>query len=287
MKRLICLFSLTMACGFAQQVSVESVPAWLKTEQLALRQANSAQARQAEQPASTILPGDVVFSQIATGSGWATTIYVTNLSSISQTGYLDFWTPTGELWNFPSRIGRGDRITITLGPGATTVIESDDSVALQQGWASLTTSSPEVVSLAGAAVFRQRVAGRPDFEATVPLTSWIHKDVVLLYDNSGGFVTTAALVNSATSSMTVPCSVRDGAGQTLEAANVIVPAFGQVAFTFPDRFVRSRGIRGSVICRAPSNDLSALTLRFHPMGSFTFFPIMVNLEMSRLGLSAQ
>jgi hypothetical protein len=264
--------------GFAQQYSVESMPAWRKLDQLRLR--SSRFAASAETPRQTLfISGDNVFAQAATGGGWATTIYLTNLGSTRQNGYLDFWTPTGDTWSFPSVQGRGDRITLSIAAGSTIIIESDDRGSLEQGWISLTRETAEGTNLVGAAVFRQRVPGRPDFEATVPLTSYFDRRVVMLFDNTAGFTTAGALVNTSLAPMSVPCTVRDVNGQNLETVNITIPDFGQAVFVFPDRFPASRNIRGSVICAAPTADLSALGLRFNSAGAFTSFPPMANLTM--------
>jgi hypothetical protein len=278
MTRFVFLLFAVPLIGLGQQVTIDSKPAWLKLNQFALRSDHAASAPGEPRP-TLFIAGDNVFSQLATGGGWATTIFLTNLGNTRQSGDLDFWTPTGGLWSFPGRTGRGDRFSVTLEPGATAIIESDDTGQLQQGWASLTRNTPEGTNLVGAAVFRQRVAGRPDFEASVPLTSYFDRRVVLLFDNTSGFVTAAAMVNSSQSALSLTCTVRDSGGRTLESVLVPVPSFGQAVFTFPDRFPQSRNLRGSVLCSAPSDDLSALVLRFNPGGAFSYFPIMVNLTM--------
>jgi len=126
----------------------------------------------------------------------------------------------------------------------------------------------------GLAIFRQRVSGRPDFEAASPLVGNIGSRFLLPFDNTQAFITGIALVNPSDRQVNVQVSIRDENGVVLATPFVLLPAFGQTAFALPDRFSAAANRRG-VIEVSCATGVSGLGLRFNPSGAFTSLPILV------------
>lgn len=220
----------------------------------------------------TVFAGDDALPQMANGDGWKTQIFLVNLSTVSMPFQVDFWTSAGGFWQLAiTGVGTGDQLTGTLGPGASVVFETSGQGALAQGWGELTYDT-NVGRIGGFGVFRQSVAGRPDFEAVAPLSSLFDKVLILPYDNTGGFTTGVACVNGAGSAgATITATIRDEAGATYATDTIQLPASGHTAFTMPARVPATAGRRGTVVFRSSTSFFSALGLRFSPGGAFTSF----------------
>ncbi|MDX2179423.1 MAG: hypothetical protein SFV18_07515 [Bryobacteraceae bacterium] len=238
-------------------------------------------------PAARIyfFPDDAAFPQVAIGGGWTTTFYITNLGTATETADLDFWTGSGGLWQASFQGTRADRISLRIGPGQTAVLQSDNPSTLETGWATLFNDNSSSANVVGVAVFRQRVTGRPDFEAGVPLTGLFDRRFVLQFDNTQGYVTSVALAAGVTSvsttSTAVSVTVRDENGNTLATHALSLPAFGHTAFALSDRFPSTANRRGSIVFTSSTDSLSALGLRFTPGGAFTTMPILTNAALQR------
>lgn len=236
--------------------------------------ANSPQAVQVTLNVATAPPpGRQVLSQIADGAGWKTTITLVNLDSVPATFTLSFFSSEGSILRLPieGETGRLEAITrvIPVG-GSRTIVTASTDTALSQGWAEL--SSAQQVS--GLGVFRQRVAGRPDQEAGVSVTTPTSR-FVLPFDNTQGFVSSMALVNTnSTLSRAVSATPREEAGNTLAGDSVNLPARGHTAFEMAQRFPAMAARRGSAEFVSAGTDFSALGLRFNPGGAFTSLPAL-------------
>lgn len=228
-------------------------------------------------------PGRQVLSQIADGQGWKTTITLVNLDSVPATFTLNFFSSDGSILRLPieGETGRLESITriIPVG-GSRTIITAGTDNALSQGWAELSSSQ----QVSGLGVFRQRVAGRPDQEAGVSVTTPTSR-FVLPFDNTQGFVSSMALVNTNSSlSRAVSATPREEAGNTLIGDSVNLPARGHTAFEMAQRFPAMSGRRGSAEFVSAGADFSALGLRFNPGGAFTSLP---SLEVPQTSSGAQ
>ncbi|MFN7938287.1 MAG: hypothetical protein U0R19_33470 [Bryobacteraceae bacterium] len=180
-------------------------------------------------------PGRQVLSQIADGAGWKTTITLVNLDTVPATFTLSFFGSDGTILRLPieGETGRLEAITrvIPVG-GSRTIITAGTDTALSQGWAELSSSQ----QVSGLGVFRQRVTGRPDQEAGVSVTTSTSR-FVLPFDNTQGFVSSMALVNTnASLSRAVNATPREEAGNTLLGDSVNLPSRGHTAFEMAQRF---------------------------------------------------
>ncbi len=212
-----------------------------------------------------------VMSQVADGAGWKTVITLVNLDTVPAPFTIRFWRQDGVAQQVPLAGGQTlDTITDTIPVGGTRVIETlGGSTPLVQGWAQMTTTR----NVNGLAVFRQRVAGRPDQEAAVTLTSTSSK-FVMPFDNTTDFVTSMALVNtSATLGATISVIIRDESGAQIAFDAISLAGRGYSAFSLADRFASTRARRGSVEFSSTSQ-ITGLGLRFNSGGAFTSFPVL-------------
>ena len=110
----------------------------------------------------------VIFPHLAVGPEWETSFVIVNMSTASAEFNLGFFTTAGEpmtvryVKSTGGAATTGAVLTETLARGGSiTVTVQDDGQPLRTGFAILEPPSDEQ-RLGGYAVFRQRVAGRPD-----------------------------------------------------------------------------------------------------------------------------
>jgi len=230
-------------------------------------------------PMTTIFSGDVVIPQVVDGAGWQTSMTFVNLRS--TTNRFEVWLFTdsgGDMFIDVPGLGRTDVVGITLPPNTSATIETSGTAAsLNQGWVYLY-SSDVSIEIGSLSVFRQRVAGRPDFEAAVPTVSEFDDRFLLAYDNAQGFVTAAAIANPDMSPITVEATVRDERDNVLARETISIGKLSKVVFTLPSRWPATAGKRGIVEFRASGYGASAIGLRFNPGGAFTTFQTLTNVK---------
>ncbi len=161
--------------------------------------------------------------------------------------------------------------TVTLGPTASTVIDSPKPPELRTGWVKVQSSEP----LRATVIFRSAVAGRLDLEATV-LARELTTEMVAPYDNAG-FTTGMAVVNPGTAPLTLAFVFHGSAGGILSTASLPLGPNAHVSFAIPAKFPLVAERSGLVEIRAtdaagnPANFVP-LGLRFTPGGAFTALP---------------
>jgi hypothetical protein len=218
-------------------------------------------------------PGRQLLSQIADGAGWKTSVILVNLDTQPAPFTLRFFRGDGTV--LPLAVeGSPGRLEVVEGiipvGGSRTIQTAGTDTALSQGWAEL--SSAQRIS--GLGVFRQRTEGRPDQEAGVSATTPALR-FVLPFDNTQGFVSSMALVNTNnTQARAVTGAPRQEDGSALPGDSVNLPLRGHTAFEMAQRFQSVAQRRGSIEFSSPSADFSALGLRFNPGGSFTSLPAL-------------
>lgn len=229
----------------------------------------------------TVFAGDNVIPQVVDGAGWRTSFVLTNLDSKALRFTVAFLTDNGDDMVLPIVGGGNYRgVTITLPPSASTTVETSGTTrTLTQGWAFILTDSVKD-RISGMAVFRAQVAGRPDQEAVVPIGSMFDSRFVLLYDNSGGYATSMAIVNPDLDPTTIDVTVRNGEGAILKQSKMTLESFRHQAFSTATTWPETAGQKGSIEFRVSGDSLgvSALGLRFHPGGSFTSFHTLSNVD---------
>src|SRR6185369_7765139 len=95
--------------------------------------------------------------------------------------------------------------------------------------------------------FRQRVAGRPDFESSVTLAREDETPVYLPFDNTLGYATTLAITNPAVSDNTdLQLRFWDASGREIITRNLTLSAGTTTAFSIPDRYPELAGRSGQL-----------------------------------------
>jgi hypothetical protein len=221
-------------------------------------------------------------SQVADGGGWQTTIILVNAGNKLPGGLtelvpvpfsLTFTQANGTPWLLQVAGSEAmSEYSDVIPAGGVRIIETAGTVpVVSQGWAQVITSG----SIAGTAIFRQRLSGDRDSEGAVPLSLSGTRRFVLPFDNTQGVVTVMALANQDQAQLTsVSVILRDESGQMLGNEVVELAPLGRSAFVLPTRFQETGNIRGVAEFSSPNVDLSALGLRYNPLGSFTSIPVI-------------
>jgi hypothetical protein len=220
--------------------------------------------------------GDRVIPQFVDGAGWKTSISVVNLENRTVNFQVLFFRDNGSDLVVPV-VGQGPvrGMNITLNTaGSLTFETTGDSGALSQGWALISQATNDTVG--GFAIFRQRVAGRPDFEAVVPIVNQFDNHFVLMFDNTA-FTTATALSNPTLQSVVIPVNIRNELGQIIDRRTITLGPYGHTAFTLPDTWPSTSGRRGTVEFLTSGFGVGALGLRFGA-ASFTSFHVLSNFS---------
>jgi hypothetical protein len=235
-----------------------------------------------------VFPTAVVFPHLAVGPEWETSFVIVNMSNESAQFNLGFFDTTGAPMTVSFTVGkeaaaaRDSYLTRTLArEGSTVITVYNDGQPLRTGFAILEPPSDDQ-RLGGYAVFKQRVAGRPDFEAVVPLCDYDDWAFYMPYDNSGGVDTGMALVNPSDSqTATVGLIFLDEAGELVLQESLTLKPGEQTSFSLSNKYPALGGKRGTLYAESSIDYLSALGLRFNlgGGGAFTSLPVMNWLGM--------
>ena len=224
-----------------------------------------------------------ILSHVASGSIWKTTITLENIASTTNEVRVEFWADNGSALTLPFKVtlqgntvtGTGSSVDQTMNPGTTLVIDTEApaSPTTLVGWAQVYGSGP----VAGFAIFREQLSNGTYAEGTAPLENRDISDLLVPFDNTGGYVTGVALINSANVSKTIDATVRDAFGTRLGSPTAIVlPANGHIAFVATTQFPMTQGQLGTIEFQpTTSGGIAALGLRFSPFASFTSVPVIV------------
>ena len=210
-------------------------------------------------------------SQIADGGGWETTIILVNTGATPAPVSLRFTQPFGIPWALQVAGTNGiTEYSDVIPAGGSRIIDTAGlSPVLSQGWGQVITTG----SVAGTAIFRQQLSSVRDAEGAVPLTLSGMQQFVLPFDNTQGFATAVALANEDPSQSTaVSVTLRDLNGTVLGVETVNLVPFGRSAFVLSSQFPETANVQGVAEFSSPNVTLSALGLRYNPIGSFTSLP---------------
>ncbi|MBZ5632260.1 MAG: LamG domain-containing protein [Acidobacteriia bacterium] len=204
--------------------------------------------------------------QFAFGGGWYSAIYFTNISMSEVSFPLTFHADDGTALNVSS-IG-GSSKTITLAPGASTVIEAPNVGDLKQGWVSVTVP----IGVTGYGVFRQSVPGIPDQEAVVPL-SLAGGNIPMVFDETK-YIFGISIVNPGNQSTTVTITATDNTGTVIATSSpIVIPGFNKKVDALRNLPGLSGivGKQGTVRFTAVGSNVVVLGLRFNG-SAFTSIP---------------
>src|SRR5437870_4390997 len=221
------------------------------------------------------LPRVGSFAQIASGAGWKTTIVLVNLSSIAVSARVNFYGDSGNPLILPLVLADGSgtassSIDLSMQARGSAVLQSEASTSsVSLGWAEIEASGP----LNGYAMFRQRLPGLPDSEATTPLETIASSSMAFFFDNVAGFQTGIAVVNLSASETTVTAVFRDENGLQLGSSQFSIPRSGHSSFFLHSRFPTTANRRGIIEFQNQSG-ITGVGLRFSPSLSFTSVPVI-------------
>lgn len=221
-----------------------------------------------------VWPGGGVFPQLVDSSGWKTSIFITNMDTAPVNMAIFFLNDRGDPMSLPVGGRQVAAIATSLQPDRSYLIETDGVGDLKQGYAVLmgcdrpcsdASSLPvNTVKLGAISVFRQRVPGRPDNEAVVPLEQ-PESHVHIAFDSRAGLVTGIAVLNLAAES--VALTIRDQNGLVLVTDYLTVPKFEKTVFALETKYPAVVGKFGIVEIRGFG--ILAMGLRFNQDGAFT------------------
>ena len=212
-------------------------------------------------------------THIADGSGWKTTIVLVNPDPVNPIS-VSIGFKAG-LNTPPSRslplVGRsytaGNTFSLIVPSGTSVTLESqgNPSDPLWMGWAEINPSGP----LGGFAVFRGDRSGI-ESEGAVPMLSGTSAKFYMPFDNTGGVVTSVAMVNSGAN---VNMVFRGESGSP--AATSSLPLQGHTAFELTQPQFQIGGMRGVAEFNSDGTDLLGLGLRFNDSRrAFTSLPVV-------------
>jgi hypothetical protein len=209
--------------------------------------------------------------QFVFGGAWYTALYFSNTTNAPLSVPVSFVGDNGAPLGTPLLgLGGVSSVTLILAPGSTSVLEAPtDAGSTTDGWVNATLPP----GVTGYAVFRQTVAGRPDQEAVVRLTTEASQAADLVYDDTL-FTTTVALLNPSDQQATVTITAFSASGSQIGTAQVVLPSHSKVAPTLKNMPGLSgiSGNRGWVSFSVSNGDLSILGLRFGG-SAFTSIPV--------------
>jgi len=220
----------------------------------------------------------LIIPHIADGGSWQSTVAVFNSFSVDPARVsIAFRGDDGGLLTLPIKnFGAISSLELELpSQGAVFLETSATNANAQTGWAEVTQLTGNT-PVRGYAVFRQRVAGRPDFEA-VSMGLRAADSLTFPFDNTSGFVTSFAVVNVAVAACGVSVSaIFDEFGNSLTARPKLIGnlvSHGHVAFVSTDKIPELVNRRGYLTVNSDPllgcTALAALALRFNPSGPFT------------------
>lgn len=238
------------------------------------------------------------FSQVASGGGWKTSLYLMNPSSAPAQVTVNFWADGGTALNLALSLTQNGStqplnaatLSTTIGANATLLIESaSTSTAPQTGWAEVFSTSAAV---SGYGAFHYTSPTGVESEGTVQLDTSTSSILLLPYEAAGGFQIGVALANhSALYSTTIVPEVLDQDGSSLSASSAVLPAGGHTSFMLADKMAAATGHRGFIQFTSTLGsylvgpNFTGLGLRVNPAGGFTSTPSLQPL--SRTGILAQ
>lgn len=219
-------------------------------------------------------PYDTI-AHVVDGGSWSTEIVLANLDNVESKYKLIFRGDDGRPLVFDI-VGRPSASTYsgTIPAHGTIVLSSPGtSNTLRSGSAVLDIVGTDEIGIM--AIFRQRIQGRPDFEATVIGGNGVETDSLLPFDNTSGYVTGIAILNPAEfSPLVITMQIRDEVGALLRTVPLNLAPGEKQVFVISERYPETAGKRGSLHFEDILAALSVVGFRFSPGGAFTTVPLM-------------
>ncbi|MDR3718694.1 MAG: hypothetical protein P4K98_07820 [Bryobacteraceae bacterium] len=226
-------------------------------------------------PASSFRIGE--FSQIASGGGWETTLYIENPTALTVHPSLAFWADTGAALSLSVAANGSPNYSLlstiapTIAPYATYTLRTQAaSTNALSGWVEVTGTA----ELRGYGVFHYTSPYGAQSEGTIPLEAGAQTSFVLPYDATSGFGMGVALTNlSTTQSVSVQATAINQDGVNIGSQIVGIPPNGHSSFQLTVLIPATVSTTGMVqlTCNSGSG-VTGLGLRVSPQGGFTSVP---------------
>jgi len=217
-----------------------------------------------------------VFSQVASGAGWRTSLYLVNEASTAAPVVVNFWADGGGALLLPltvTQMGGTSTVTAatlntTVGANSTVLIESASELpAGLTGWAEVLSASP----VKGYGVFHYTSPAGAESEGSVPMESASPQSFLLPYEGLGSFSAGLAVANLSELQMgSVAVTAWDENGQQLFGTSFDLAPSGHKSLMLSDLLPTATGKRG--LLRFDSSVASGITglgIRANPAGGFT------------------
>ncbi|MEQ1886896.1 MAG: hypothetical protein ABL967_17675 [Bryobacteraceae bacterium] len=210
---------------------------------------------------------------------FSSTFYVVNTGSTSAQFTLSFYDELGFVLPVPlTLVPSGSTViepslTLTLGAGAMTVIETASQSALQGvvGSAQLLTTG----NVSAFEVFKWLPYGQ---EASVPLETRVPAAFLLPFDNTNGLTTGVAIANLGSFVSNVTMNLRDTGGSVFYTTAISVVPRGHSSFMLPTGYPAAASRRGVAEFLVPSiplgQKISVIGLRAKADGTLTTIPLL-------------
>jgi len=196
-----------------------------------------------------------ILPQFVFGGGWYSALYFSNTGIATVSFPVTFTADNGTSMNVPLV---GPATTVTLAPGASTIIEAPNvGTAISQGFVSLV-PPPGVIA---SGVFRQSILGKPDQEAVVPLSSASTTSSTLLWDDTGNLVTAFAIANPNGFGVPVTITVTKSDGTLIGTSIVTLQPNNHTALILHDVLPGVAGNRGTAVFSVSGGNVTVLGLR--------------------------
>ncbi len=221
-----------------------------------------------------------VLSQVASGGGWKTSLYLVNTSTASVPVVVKFWGNNGAQLPLPltvtqlggTQVSTASSVSATVATNATLLIESSSQATTETtGWAEVIATG----NITGYGVFHYTSLSGDQSEGTLPLEATFQPTFILPYDAFGGFSSGVALTNLVSSQTVVTATAYNENGGQLATKTFTLPTNGHTSFLLADQFPGTISHRGIIEFRAPATaNITGLGLRVNPEGGFTSIPLL-------------
>jgi len=221
------------------------------------------------------------------GGYWKTSFVFINLDSSAASLTLLTWSTAGTPLSVPVVGGSLDsqhQVTVPANGSVQVDLDETASTGITTGWAGIVVTAG---SVRGQGIFKQRIPGRPDFEAVVPMLARTQPSCIIPFptpqpavlampfDCTGGSVTSVAFANTAITARTLDLEFVDASGASLYVGHESMVAHGQMAFEIAGRYPLVASKKGWMHVLTNASDFTALGFRFNPTGAFTtWLPIL-------------
>ncbi len=181
----------------------------------------------------------LVIPQIADGNGWQTELVLTNTGATATTVSLSFFQSTAngvtQSWT-PAFLETSVLQNIPVPAASTVFLHTPGTAAsLSEGWAQLQTGP----AVSAYAIFTETVPGRQNQDGTALAAPSVSR-MLVPFENTNGFVTSIAIVNTTGAPESVAVAMQPGSGAAAQLPRSRCRPMGTSRSRCPSNFPRRR-----------------------------------------------